>query len=210
MQGAQIMSTDYVERTTTLIRGVDGHELLPHAVRLLSQGEPVTLEQLAAVAGWSREDIETALTEQTNAERDQEGRLVGFALTLRPTPHRVTVDERTMYAWCASDTLMFPVVLGRTAIVESTCPRTGQPIRIELTPDAVQALDPPDAVMSAVRPTERLADVRAATCNHGHFFSSAEAATEWAGRHPDGYVHPVEDAFRLDRQVIQRLGWERC
>jgi alkylmercury lyase len=202
------MSTDYVERTTALIRGVDAQELLAHTIRLLSEGEPVALERLAAAIGWSREDVETALDEQTSAERDHDGRLVGLSLTLRPTPHRVTVDGRTVYAWCASDTLMFPVVLGRPVIVESTCPETGQPIRIELTPDAVQSLNPPEAVMSAVRPAGRLADVRATACSHGHFFSSAAAATKWTRQHPDGYVHPVKEAFRLDRHVIQRLGWE--
>jgi alkylmercury lyase len=202
------MSTDYVERTATLIRGVDAQELLPHAIRLLAEGEPVAPERLAAVIGWSREEVETALDEQTSAERDERGRLVGLALTLLPTSHRVTVDGRTVYAWCATDTLMFPVILGRPTVVESECPHTGQAIRLELTPDTVRSLDPPATVISAVRPIGRLTDVRAATCSHGHFFSSAAAATEWTDQHPDGYVHAVADAFRLDRQVLQRLGWE--
>ena len=202
------MSTDYTERTTTLIRRVEGCDLLPHAIRLLSDGEPVAPEQLAAAVGRPLEDVETALGEQTSAERDEQGRLVGFALTLRPTPHRFILDGRTLYAWCASDTLMFPVVLGRPGLVESTCPQTGAPIRIELTPDRVERLDPPDAVMSAVRPTDWLADVRATTCRHGHFFSSAAAATAWVREHPDGYIHAVAEAFRLDREVITQLGWE--
>jgi hypothetical protein len=41
------MSTDYVEQTTALIGHVEGQELLPHAIRLLSDGDPVALEQLA-------------------------------------------------------------------------------------------------------------------------------------------------------------------
>jgi alkylmercury lyase len=202
------MSTDYVERTTILIRDLDGQELLPHAVRLLSEGEPVAVERLAAAIGWPLEDVETALGEQTSAERDDEGRLVGLALTLRPTPHRFTVNGRALFAWCASDTLMFPVILGRPGIVESTCPQTGRPIRVELTPDGIERLDPPDAVVSAVRPTGRLADVRTATCRHGHFFSSAAATAQWTREHPDGYIQPVEEAFRLDRQVITQLGWD--
>jgi hypothetical protein len=32
------MSTDYVDRTATLIRAVEAQELLPHAIRLLSEG----------------------------------------------------------------------------------------------------------------------------------------------------------------------------
>jgi alkylmercury lyase len=202
------MSTEYVDRTATLIRDVEAAELLPYAIRLLSEGEPVEVERLAAAAGRTLEEVATALDEQASAERDGDGRLVGLALTLRPTPHRFTVDERTLYAWCATDTLVFPVMLGKPGVVESTCPQTGQPIRIELTPDAVERLDPPAAVMSALRPIGKLADMRAATCNHGHFFSSAAASANWVRQHPDGYVYPVEEAFRLDRGVITRLGWE--
>jgi alkylmercury lyase len=201
-------STDYVERTAGLIHEVEAAELLPHAIRLLAEGEPVALERLAVAAGARLEDVTTALEAQASAERDDHGRLVGLALTLRPTSHRFTVDGRTLYAWCATDTLMFPVVLGRPATVESTCSQTRQPIRIDVTPNAVERLDPPEAVMSAGRPTGTLADVRASTCSHGHFFSSAAAAHQWAREHRDGYVHPVEEAFRLDREVITQLGWE--
>ena len=79
---------------------------------------------------------------------------------------------------------------------------------MELAPEKVERLDPPEAVMSAVRPTGKLADVRADTCDHGHFFASADASADWVREHPDGYVHPVKEAFRLDREVITRLGWE--
>jgi alkylmercury lyase len=147
-------------------------------------------------------------TRRPSAERDDQGRLVGLALTLRPTNHRLTVGGRTLFAWCASDTLMLPIVLGRPALVESGCPQTGQPIRIELTPERVERVDPAGAVMSAVRPPGRLADVRADTCDQGHFFSSIAASTAWAEAHPDGHIYPVEEAFRLDRRVIQQLGWD--
>jgi alkylmercury lyase len=202
------MSTDYIEQTTDLIGRVAAGELLPHAIRLLSAGEPVALERLAAAAGSSREDVEAELRAQASAERDDQGRLVGLALTLRPTTHRVTVDGRALYAWCATDTLMLPVILGRAVRVDSICPQTGQAIRIELRPDRVERLDPPDAVMTAVRPRGRLADVRSATCAHGHFFSAVAATAAWTDAHPGGHVYPIEEAFRLDRQVIEQLGWE--
>jgi alkylmercury lyase len=202
------MSTGYVEQTTALIHQVEAQELLPHAIRLLSAGEPVALERLATAAGRSVKDVEAELTAQTSTERDDHGRLVGLALTLRPTTHRVTVDGRTLFAWCATDTLILPVILGRPVLVESTCPQTGQGIRIELTPQGVEGVDPPAAVMSAVRPRGQLADVRSPTCAHGHFFSSIAATAAWTDAHPDGHIQPVEEAFRLDRQVIEQLGWE--
>ena len=201
------MTNHYVDQTTALIRNVVGHELIPHAVRLLADGAPVELEQLAEASGLPLEAVQATLGEQASAERDERGRLVGFALTLRPTPHRYTTGPRTLYAWCADDALMFPVILGRPATVESTCPQTGQPIRIELTPDAVQRVEPPNAVLSAVRPAGTFADVRASTCELGHFFSSRAAAAQWAAEHRDGYIHSVQESFRLDRQVIEELGW---
>lgn len=72
----------------------------------------------------------------------------------------------------------------------------------------MQRVDPPTAVVSAVRPTDELIDVRADTCAHGYFFSSTGATTSWSEAHPDGHVLPVADAFRFDREVIERLGWE--
>ena len=99
----------------------------------------MTLDRLAAASGRPLEDVATELAEQVSAERDDEGRLVGLALTLRPTPPRFTVDGRTL---------------------------------------------------------------------HGRLFSSAAAATQFARAHPQGFVHPVEEAFRLDREVITGLGWE--
>jgi alkylmercury lyase len=202
------MTTDYIDRSTSLIGRVHGLDLAPHAIRLLAKGEPVDLEQLAAASGWHVEDVDAALNEQTSAERDEHGRLVGLALTLRPTSHGFTVDGRTLNAWCASDALMFPVILGRPGTVDSTCPHTGRPIQVEVTPERVERIDPPGAVVSAVRPTESVADVRTQTCHHGHFFSSLAAAARWQSEHPDGYILVVDEAFRLDRQVITQLGWD--
>jgi alkylmercury lyase len=201
------MSTDYVERSTAMIDSVPGLELAPHAARLLADGEPVALERLAAASGRAVEEVDAALGEQVSAERDDQGRLVGLGLTLRPTTHRFMIGGRTLFAWCASDALMFPVILGRPSVIESTCPRTGQAIRIELTPDTVERVNPPDAVMSVVRPIG-VTDVRSSVCQHGHFFSSPAAAIRWADEHPDGEVYAVRDAFRLDRDVIKQLGWD--
>ena len=202
------MSTEYVERSTTIIKQIEGLELVPYAMRLLATGEPVALERLAAAAGRSLDEVEAALGEQTSAERDTEGRLVGLGLTLRPTPHRYLIDDRTVFAWCASDALIFPVVLGRPGIIESTCGSTGQAIRVELTPDGVERVDPQGAVVSAIRPVGKLEDVRSEICRHGQFFASPEAAARWAAERPGVEIRPVEDAFALDRKVARRVGWE--
>jgi alkylmercury lyase len=203
------MSTgaEYVAQSVALLERVDGFELAPVAIRLLSEGEPVALERLAAAAGRPSEDVAAALGSACSPEWDEQGRLVGLTMTLRRTGHRFMLEGRTLYAWCAGDALMFPMILGRAGVIGSACPRTGRAIDIELAPTGVERIEPRGAVLTCVRPRGAVADVRSAVCAHGHFFASAEAASGWAATHPDGHVRPVEEAFRLQREIVARLGW---
>lgn len=59
-----------------------GFELIPHIVRLLAEGEPVTLDQLAAASSWPVQDVESALRRHRGVDWDEQGRLVGFGLTM--------------------------------------------------------------------------------------------------------------------------------
>ena len=201
-------TTEY-ERQVTTSTGVQFEEprLVPELARLLAEGRPVSIEQLAAAGGWNVEQVRRSLSRQPSVEWDEQQRLVGFGLTLRPTPHKFIFDDRTVYGWCATDVLVFPVVLGKPGIAESRCPETGRLIRAELTPDAVVRVDPPEAVVSEVRPTETVADVRVAMCNLGHFFSSRDAAEAWLAQHPEGRLNSVVEDFNIHRQAMVELGW---
>lgn len=132
---------------------------------------------------------------------------MGFGMTLRPTPHHFTFDGRIVFGWCASDALMFSVLLDTPGIVESTCPVSGQRIRADVTPRALLLVDPPDAVVSEVRPSERVGDVRADICAVGHFFSSREMAAGWLAQYPQGLLNSVAEDFDIHRQMMVELGW---
>jgi alkylmercury lyase len=182
-------------------------DVFPPLVRLIAQGEPVAIEHLAAASAISIEDLWAELARHPSAEWDDRGRIAGLGITLSPTPHSFTFDERTVYGWCATDALILPVLLGRSGVVGSTCPATGRRVRVEVAPDAVLAVDPPEAVVSEVRPRERAADVRGEVCHPGHFFASREAAAEWLEWFPEGHVNGVADDFELHRRVTLELGW---
>ena len=83
---------------------------------------------------------------------DEQGNVVGAALTARQTAHRIQVGGKELYAWCALDTLFIPGLLGEEAEVSSTCPASGEPVRITVTPDGVRDFRPADAVVSIVLP----------------------------------------------------------
>lgn len=189
------------------ISSVEGFEVLPHLVRLLARGVPVSVEELAASAGVPEDQVVRLLRSQAGTEWDDQGRLVGFGLTPRPTQHRYTFGGLTLYTWCASDTLLFTPILGTSAVAESTCPATGLSIRLELAPDAVISVDPPETVVTQRHRSDLIADLRADVCDHGHFFASPQAATGWVAEHPEGRVLPVAEAFDKCRRACEELGW---
>jgi alkylmercury lyase len=181
-------------------------DLPPVLMRLLAAGEPVTVDELAASGGWSIEDVRAALARHPRVDYDTDGRIAGFGLTLQPTPHSFIFDGKSVYGFCASDALEFPVILDRPGVVESTCPATGQRIRVDMTPTQVLSVDPPEAVVSTVRPADAVADIRA-YCDLGNFFSSPDAATDWLARNPEGQITSVADDFDITRQSVIEVGW---
>jgi hypothetical protein len=91
-------------------------------LRLLAHGEPVTIGQLAAIAGRPADHVTRVVAGWSDTEYDQQGRIIAYGLTLRPMPHLFTLDGKQLYTWCALDTLFFPAIVGRLARVESPAP----------------------------------------------------------------------------------------
>ena len=194
-------------RITTPMRITGGRaflQIVPPTLDLLARGKPASPEEIAAASGKSPEEVRAALEQFPSAEWDEQGRVVGLGLTLRPTPHRLELEGRTLFAWCALDALLFPVLLGRPASIESPCRSTGEPVHIEVTPAGIEVVEPPSAVVSIVAARD-LANIRSVGCNNTHFFSSPEAAYRWLERHPEATIVPAEDAFRLGWLIAEGL-----
>jgi alkylmercury lyase len=187
----------------------DGFELLPHIVRLIARGQPVSLDDIAEAAQRSRDDVDSVLRAQAGTDWDDDGRLLGLGLTLRPTAHRFTIPGRTLYAWCATDTFYFAILLDIPALVESTCPATGQAIRLELEPDGIIGVKPSQTVVSQRHCADLVNDIRAQVCDQGNFYSSADAAAAWLSEHPDGELLSVAETFERCRTTCRQFGWTK-
>jgi alkylmercury lyase len=184
--------------------GLDAGLLIP-LMRLLVDGDPVTVEQLAAAAGRTLEEVRRGLAAVPDTEYDDQGRIIGQGLTLRPTPHRFTVAGEELYTWCALDTLIFPALLDRPARVESVSPVSGEPIRVTVDPaDGVTSVDPATAMVSLVNP-EQITAIRSSFCNQVHYFTSPEDAAGWLAEHPGAEVVPVAEAYRIGTAMTTGL-----
>jgi alkylmercury lyase len=189
------------------LASVEGIDALPHLLRLLARGEPLDVDDLAELAGSAGADLARVVRAQPGSEWDSDGRLVGFGLTPRQTDYRFVVGGKTLYTWCASDTLFFSVILGEHTVAESTCPATGVPIRLEITPEAITSVAPAEAVVSQRHRQDLVGNLRSDVCDHGRFFASRSAAADWLAAHPDGQVLSIAEAFAECRAACEELGW---
>jgi alkylmercury lyase len=191
----------------------DEQVLVRAAYRELVKGMPVTPAELARAAQLPADAVTTAIARLPGlAQVDPEGRIFGFlGLTLRETPHRLVVAGRTLYTWCAWDTLFIPRVLNAEAHVESRCPITGRPIRLDITSCGVASVVPSEALMSfqvecepggGRKPSRSVVN---ACCGDIHFFSSPAAAGLWHSQHPRGMVLGLDQAWELARLFVDEI-----
>lgn len=179
------------------------------AYRLLAQGEPVTLAQIADAAGTDVAQVERCL--QGSSDIADDGRIRGaMGLSLRPTQHHMRIGGTQLYTWCALDLLFIPRALEATAEIESKSPASGEVIRAVVTPHGIHSLDPQEAVVSVIQMRSGHDEVRSAFCNHVHFFSSEIDAASWQNDHPEGWVLAASSAFDLAARFIDHLAGDCC
>ena len=178
-------------------------QLFDQLIQLLVQGRPVAPELLAARLHRDLDEVLEILRAHPELEYDEQGNLVGSGLTLVPTAHQFQVEQRILYAWCAFDTLTYPVELHLSAQVTSRCPVTGSSIHLTVTPEQVLGLDPAEAQVSLVVDVAAGCghNVREDVCNYGHFFASHEAATQWQAAHQGAVIISVEEAYQVGKLV---------
>jgi len=177
--------------------------LFDQLARLLVQGRPVAPELLARLLHRDLDEVRAILGAHPELEYDVQGNLVGSGLTLVPTAHQLQVEQRTLFAWCAFDTLTYPVELHLSAQVTSRCPVTGRSIQLTVTPEQVLDLDPGEAQVSLIVDVaaECCYNVREDVCNYGHFFASREAALLWQAAHRQVVILSVKEAYQVGKLV---------
>lgn len=187
-----------------------------HAVTLyqeLAKGEPVAPEGLGRALGVPAEAAQQILDGppiQSFVYPDSEGRVIGFGgLAVAPTEHRFEVDGRALWTWCAWDSLFIPRILGKTARVKTKDPQTGEPIRLVVTPEGVDSVEPDSAVVSFLvadssQFNSSAANVMATFCHLVFFFASPDSGALWTAEHDGTFLYSMDDAFELGRLLNDR------
>lgn len=168
---------------------------------------PVEIERLAEAIGQSPDEA-VALAQQWAYVRVADG-LIHYDPEGSPySRYRVKVGTRVLdTGGCAVDLFWAVLATGASVRAESRCPATGTLIRVDLSPEGVELVEPPGAVVTVLNPRapvlqemNNVEDADANACSQQSFFASAEAAANWLAAHLDGRIYPVASCFEWFRR----------
>ena len=179
--------------------------MLLSALRLLAAGEPVAVDQIAAAVGDTPAAAARTLRQLANAEWGADGRLVSLVVSLKPTPHRITVSGRDLFVCCPLDALMLPAALEAPVAVETPCRITGTRVRIVATPDQVEAVDPAGAVIVVPDATDPFPARRPTSCVYQIALCDKGEASWWLRRHAGYRALNVREAYTYARWSASTL-----
>lgn len=171
---------------------------------------PAEIEQLAAAIGRSQD--ETIALAQQWARVCIEGGHISFDPESSPfSRYHVEIGTRVMdVGGCAVDLFWAALAASVSFRAESTCPATRTAIRVDLSPEGVERVEPPSTVVAVLHPRapvlqemDNRDDADANVCSQQPFFASAEVAANWLAAHPGGRIYPVATFFEwLQRNLV--------
>lgn len=171
--------------------------------RRLAQGGPAAIADIASEARVGVAEARAAVQPWPGVYYDGSGAVIGYwGLALSDMRHRLRVNGRDLYPWCAWDALFIPMLLGRDAGVESECPVSGERISLRVTSRGAETEAPAGTVVSFVTPRRKTIeqDVIKNFCHFVHFFASAAHGEHWTAEHPGTFLLSLGDAWELGRR----------
>jgi alkylmercury lyase len=198
------------ELATSIVRSlpslnVEEQRLSSHLYRLLAEGQPVPRAVLAERVGISVETVRRILESWPGVFSDRQHRVVGYwglsLLAAYGSPHTLTMNGQRLSAWCAWDTLFLPQLVGHIAEVESGSPCDAGIVRLTITPEQLERVEPVGSQMSVLVPDAREMQKNVITsfCHFVHFFPSQQAGEIWARKHPGTFMLSMQEAHTLAR-----------
>jgi alkylmercury lyase-like protein len=134
-------------------------------------------------------DLDAALSELTGRDVlavNEQGEIrAAYPFSPAPTRHRVTWDGGTsVHAMCAIDALGMSAMLSVPVTVTSTEPDTNHEVTVRVDHHTAR-WNPTTAVVFAGTTAGACCPSADRTCGHINFFTTADAARDWATRNPD-------------------------
>jgi alkylmercury lyase len=97
----------------------------------------------------------------------------------------------------------------RSARVTSADPESGTLVRLVVTPDGIERVEPQGAVVSFVLPdvdafATSAGNMMAKFCHFIFFFASRQTGERWVAKHPGTFLYSLDAAFTLAKRLNAR------
>lgn len=127
------------------------------AFEAIAAGRPLPLAEAQVALGMTREDVRELIERMAGQGRltldeRREAIVAAGGLSLIPSRHRLLLNGRQLYTWCALDAVGIPAGLRADARVESRCAACGAPIWLEIEAGELRSASHPDLSLSLVAP----------------------------------------------------------
>ena len=187
--------------------------ILLHLYRLLAAGQPVEINVLAHSLALEIPVVQSALKQvpPSHIVYSKTGGISAYrGLDINKSRHRIILNDKTLYTWCAFDCLFLPGLLECEAEIFSTCPGTGDEIHFRLDCNKNTDLAPDTLFVSFVKPDVRdyEDDLRQTFCCHVNFFASKEAGLAWVDKKTGCVLIPIDEAIEL-AEIRNNTGFGR-
>lgn len=132
--------------------------------------------------------------------------LAAYPFSATPTPHRVRLVGREVFALCAVDALGIPALLQEAADISSRCAHCGSPVEVQALPEKATRYLPSETVVWF--PTsEECCSVAESRCPSIGFFCSSDHLEAWRQikGQPPGVVFSLPEAFEAGKEIFGSL-----
>jgi len=181
--------------------GPDNREFILKIHRELFKGVPLNKEEYYKLTNLSKEKADAIL--EKLGELDAQGNIIAFSgLSLIPTNHRIVINGKKLYTWCAIDAIFFTEWLDVASQIFSEDPIDKTPVELQIEGDHLLWTKPYPLFISWVE-TIDACDIRGSLCNHVSFFASEKTAKQWLENNPDGKILTIDDFFESTKIGIQ-------
>jgi len=133
--------------------------------------------------------------------------LAAYPFSSIPTPHRVHLSGREVFALCAVDALGITAMLKEDVRISSRCAHCGSPVEIQARPEQLTRHLPSEIVVWFPTSEDDCCPVAQSRCPNISFFCASDHLEAWrnVNGQPPGLVLSLLEAFEAGRAIFGSL-----
>lgn len=188
----------------------DQRELSLSLYRYLAKGLPVGVDDLVATTSLEEVRVKEILNDWPGIYYNDDHKITGYwGLAIIEMGHKIEFENKTLFGWCAWDTLFLPQLLGKDAVIRSSDQSTNEEVVIEVDGNGNLASDGTDIYVSLLEVDEESIkeEVISSFCHFIYFFKSRSSGETWVSQHNGTFLITLEEALELS-QTKNRLQYD--